>query len=187
MKTSVADIITFFRMNSWGTESGWFWTMAQTIVIFASLWLILRQLQSQRCANLLIILNDMKSDWNSCKMIAARMEVCRHYGDKDKMISHIEERVLSFFEAVGIWEKRKVFSRRIVWEYYSYYIEHYWPILKPRIDELRKKTRDDSWYENFERLYKRMKFQSYLRRAPYGEKSDEEMRKFIESEQLIDQ
>lgn len=178
-------ILHFLTTNAWGSGSDWFWAMAQTALILLSLIMVIPQLMAQRHSNTLTVLKNMRDDWESDAMIAARIEVCANFGSEDKTIRHIEERVLGFFESLGVWQSKGVFSRRVVWEYYSYFIEHYWPILQPRVLELRRSTKDESWYRNFERLHRQMRIQSFLCRSPWSVKSDAEMKRFIVSERAM--
>ncbi|HEY7491888.1 MAG TPA: hypothetical protein VIH59_12375, partial [Candidatus Tectomicrobia bacterium] len=87
-----------------------------------------------------------------------------------------------FFEDPGLYLKKRIFDIEMLWELYSYYAEYYWPILEPRVRELRAERKDNTWYSNFENLCKETIAYSKKQRAPYSDKTDQELRRFVASE-----
>ena len=161
-----------------GTDSSWFWAMCQFIVITISLIFIYRQLRIQRQANALSSLKSLDDKWRSINMAKARYAVCKKCGHDDKKIRHNEENILDFFEEMGLFLKRKVFDKKAIWEFYSYYIEHYWPILQPKIVEIRAETQDKTWFSNFEYLYKKCVLVSNKKGTPDPTKTEDRIKKF---------
>lgn len=39
-----------------------------------------------------------------------------------------------------------------LWSYYSFYIDGYWMLLKPKVNFYRERTSDSSYFEEFEKL-----------------------------------
>jgi hypothetical protein len=68
-----------------------------------------------------------------------------------------------------------------MWEVQSYYVEHYWPVLEPKIVEFRLKSNDQSWYSNFEYLVGRMEKRSRKNGSTF-KKSDEQLMRFLNGE-----
>lgn len=145
---------------SWfiGPQSEWFWAMLQFLTVAASLYLIYKQIRIQSQANMLTALFELSTKWNTPHMLESRHHVSDSSlrGLKDHAINQHEERIGSFFEEIGFFLRQGAFSPEAIWEQYSYYVEHYWPMLEPHVREFRKTERDDTWFEQFESLYNRM-------------------------------
>jgi hypothetical protein len=164
-----------------GSGSVWFWSMIQAIVVAVSLYLIYRQLRAQRLANTLTTLKAMDSRWNDGRLAVARSMICSAYPSADTNIDFYEEDVLTFLEELGIYVKSGAFDIHSVWDLYSYYIEHYWPILEPKVKDLRAVEQDDSYYEKAEWLYGRICKQS-IRRKARPRKTAEQLSRFAHGE-----
>jgi hypothetical protein len=128
--------------------------MAQAVVVLVSLVFIYRQIRAQRLANSLAALKALDDRWRSEPYLAARREIADSYPTTDKSLENSEYLVLSFFEEVGFYVAKGVFELEAVWEFYSYHLEHYWPILSQKIAELRAQENDQTYYTSAESLYK---------------------------------
>lgn len=169
-----------------GPDSAWFWTMVQAFAVTITLYLIYRQLRVTRYSNMLDTLSRLDASWGSETMIKARHDVCTEYCDcqivDTKKITHREGKILDFFEEIGIFLKLKVLDKNVIWESYSYSIDHYWQMLNPKMVEFRASTKDVSWYDNFDSLAVEMRKISKKRKATGPDKNESEMRKFCEGE-----
>ncbi len=168
--------------NVIGPNSSWFWAMATFLVILASLIFICRQVRYQRQANMLSTFACLDARWKANEMLKARRHVCEDYQKNEKVISQPEELVLSFFEEIGLYLRTGVFDATTVWEVYSYYVEHYWEILRPRIIEFRASSQDKTWFSQFEYLAIKLAHQSKKHRASPAEKTNEQIKKFVTGE-----
>ena len=176
------QIVQIVVRNLIGSGSSWFWTMATFFVILLSLIFIYRQVRYQRYANMLSTLAHLDARWKSTEMINARRHVCEDYEKNEKTIFQPEELLLAFFEEIGHYLRRRVFDVSIVWEFYSYYVDYYWVIVEPRIKEFRTSSHDKTWFSEFEFLAKQLAEYSKKRRASTVEKTDEQVKKFIQGE-----
>jgi hypothetical protein len=174
-------LLQSISQNVFGQGSSWFWTMAEFFVILVTLLYISRQVRYQRQANMLSTFTALDRRWKSSEMREARKHACKDYGSAERTISQPEDLVLGFFEELGLYLRRKVFDLPTVWEFYSYDVEHYWPILEPRIREFRTSSKDDSWYSEFEYLNDEIVKYSKKKSCPTG-KTDAEIKKFIRGE-----
>jgi hypothetical protein len=113
-------------------------------------------------------------------MLKARKAICAAYREGKKCNVQSSEAVASFFEEIGLYVTKKVFEPDIVWDLYSSYIEHYWPMLKSRIEELRRD--DPTPYTHFEVLHTKMHKQSVNRRAPSTTPTHEQLLEFTAEE-----
>lgn len=173
---------TWITTNIFGTDSQWFWAMASFFAIAISLGLIYRQIRLQRQANLLHALGEMDKRWDSTDMLAARKQSCNNYLADKLKINAEQGLILGFFEDIGVYFDRKVFDAEAVWDKYSYYIEYYWIMYQPHINEFRGDTKDNTWYEKFEALNKEMEKFSSKKGASVNPKSQDEINKFIQGE-----
>jgi len=176
----VASIWHTIGHNIIGNDSQWFWAFAQFLTVLIGLVFIYHQLKLQRMANSLSSLAGFETSWKSPEMFAARRETCQNFCEPKKGGTQSAERIAGFFETLGLYHERKVFSTDLIWELYSFYVENYWPILKPKIVEMRKG--DSTIYTAFEQLYENTKAFSRKRGAPYDSKSQQVLIDFAKSE-----
>lgn len=135
-----------------GSGSSWFWEMMQFFALSISLFFIYRQIRIQRQTNMLQAIHKMDDRWNSIEMVKSRMYVCKNRLNQDVSVSDSDDMVLIFFEDMGIYRKRDIFDKELVWDTYSFYIEFYWPMLVPKIKE-QWAGGDETIYSNFKALY----------------------------------
>jgi hypothetical protein len=175
-------VLQWLGKNVIGLDSAWFWTMAQGIAVTLTLILIYRQLIAQRYANILSSVSSLDERWNSQEMRKARKSLCAKHGGKNRSLSQQDGFVLDFFEQMGLYLKKGVFTPDLLWELYSYYIEHYWCIAAPFISEFRLSTEDKTWYSSFEGLYGAMRKESKRRHIACDGKTQEQIAQFIREE-----
>jgi hypothetical protein len=154
--------------------------MAQFFAVAITLWFIWRQIHLQRMGNTLASLAQFETRWTSPEMFEARKTICKAFQDKTNCSVQSAERVACFFEELGLYVKKKVFELDIVWELYSTYIEHYWPILKSRVEDMQKG--DPTVYTSFQTLHKRIQQFSQTQGAPCGTFTREQLLEFAAEE-----
>lgn len=171
---------------SWfiGPGSEWLWAALQFVVVAISLYGIYQQIKIQSHANMLNAMFALADKWESPRMIEARQKVCIAYkrDRADTSINQQEDRIASFFEEISFFLKKGAFTADAIWEQYSYYVEHYWPMLEPRVRAFRKLERDNTWFENFESLYERMQKIAKKRGVHVVKRDDDDMKKFARGE-----
>jgi hypothetical protein len=168
--------------NMFCEGASWFWSMAQFFVIGISLVLIYRQIRLQRQANMLQTLGSVDNRWNAQEMVASRQKACENYLKDQLRINREQADVLAFFEDVGAYLEKGVFDTESVWDKYSYYIEHYWAMYQPHINEFRAESKDHTWYEKFEILKNKMEKFSKKKGLKVVRKTQEEIKRFISIE-----
>lgn len=164
------------------TNGSWFWDMSQFFVITISLILIIRQLRLQRDAHLVNSLATLDARWKSQLMLKARKKTCEQYSPDSKTVNQYAAQILYFFEELGMYMEKNIMTIDVIWEIYSYDIEHYWPITKNGILSLRKKSNDSSYYSNFEKLYNSIQKYNKKMKTPFTERTAEEIADFITGE-----
>ncbi len=160
----------------------WFWIMCQFFTVAISLFLILRQLRFQRDAHLINSMDILNRRWNSKLMVQARRSLCHEYNPESKSLSHSSIIVCTFFEELGIFLNRKIVDIDIVWDLYSFYIEHYWGMARNGVMVLRREENDNSYYERFEGLYSEIQHYSRSKGFPKHDRATDEIRNFINIE-----
>ena len=135
---------TFF-----GDSSEAFWTMMSFFAILVSFLFIIRQIKLQNSANEINFIDSFEKKWWSKEFVELRSEICLK---QNNAIDYKTERILGFFEDLGLMCKKNVISKELVWEKFSFYIENYWIILKPCVKEYQCFKSDPTWYCNFDYL-----------------------------------
>ena len=166
--------------NVIGNDSQWFWAMAQFFAVAITLGFIWRQIHLQRMGNTLSSLAQFETRWTSPEMFAARKAICTAFRDETPYSVQSSERVACFFEEIGLYVSKKVFELDIVWELYSTYIEHYWPILQPRVLDLQKG--DPTVYTSFQRLHTEIQKRSKKQGAPSNTFTRDQLLEFAAEE-----
>jgi len=157
----------------------WFWTMCQFLAVTITLLLILRQIRLQNDSHLVNAFALLESRWNSLMMLQARRMSCERYRPGITSIEQPIAHIGYFFEEIGIYCKRGILDKEVVWEIYSYHIEHYWVMAKNGVLSIRRSLRDETFYKNFEALYYEMSKVSKSKGAPTHEKTSEDIAEFI--------
>lgn len=140
------------------TQSGeWFWVMCQFVALALSLFWLSSQVKYMRFANALQALAALEERWKSPLMLECRAMASGKNGSSSREIERPEGEVLYFFETLGLYLRRKVFDRELIWEKYSYFIGPYWQMFSPHIKDMRSSRNDLSFYDQFEYLNSEMK------------------------------
>jgi hypothetical protein len=144
-------------MPDWliGENSSWFWTMMQFVGLVTSLGIIYVQLRLQFKGNMMQAFLSVADRWDSDHMIAFRRAACQNYQKSDLDVRGPDGEAIAFFEDVSLYVRERVFTIDMVWERYSYYILHYWPMYRDHVRECRTRT-GTPWFANFEELHKRV-------------------------------
>jgi hypothetical protein len=146
-----------------GPGSEWFWAMAQFIVIAVTLFFAAYQINLQRLLNTFSSIFALREQWKSEEMCYCRKVICENHNPSSFSIGANEGAVLGFFEEIGVYLERGVLGEKIIWDLYSYWIEHYWIIFEPSIQEYRRNTSDKTYFEHFESLYIRIAIANLVR------------------------
>jgi hypothetical protein len=163
-------------------EASSFWAMSQFLAVAISLTLIYRQIRLHRFSNMLNMISSIDTRWNSSNFLKHRQDICTRYNAGNLPINREESEVLGFFEDMGIFLKKGVFDADVIWDKYSYYIEHYWAMYEPHIKEFRTSHSDDTWYDKFQFLKNEMAKESKKRKLSNTEKTKAQISTFIGGE-----
>jgi hypothetical protein len=179
-----------------GPNSEWFWVMIQSLVIGVTLVYATVQLRIQSRTNLVLaqqlklqsqahVVNAfavMNDRWRSAILLQARICFCRDYAHDARRISPAIAQVAMFFEEMGTYCRKGVLDAEIVWELYSFEIEHYWVMSAPAVRSFRREKNDRSFYRYFEILYDQMLAISKNKGVPSSERIPDEVKDFIKVE-----
>jgi hypothetical protein len=178
-----SDEIVSIPEHIFGEGSEWFWAMTQTIVVGITLLLIYSQLKAQHSKNMLdtIAIFDMR--WDAKSMRDSRRKVCQKYLENDfDNINFLEGLVLDYFEQMGWYLKKRVYSRDVIWEFHSYYIMAYWRLAEQLIQNYRSQEEDNTYYEWFEWLHNEMIKENLDKGIKQLTLTDAKLKKFINDE-----
>jgi hypothetical protein len=157
----------------------WFWTMCQFFVVSITLFLILRQIRLQNDSHLVNSFACLESRWNSLMMLQSRRLTCERFKPNITSMEQPTAHLGYFFEEIGVYCRRGILDKEVIWEMYSFHIEHYWIMAKNSILCFRKECGDGTFYKNFEYLYNEMLQISRKKGAPTHEKTSEDIVGFI--------
>ena len=163
-------------------EASSIWAMAQFLAVAISLAFIYRQIKLHRYSNMLNMISAIDTRWNSAEFLKHRQDICKRYNAGNLPIKREEGEVLGFFEDLGIFLKKGVFEVDVIWDKYSYYIEHYWAMYEPHIKEFRTSHNDNTWYEKFGYLHQQMAKQSKRHKINSNAKTQAQITSFIGGE-----
>jgi len=163
-----------------GPESEWFWVMVQAVAVIVTGFFILRQLRLQKNAHLVSSFAILHDRWNSQMMLRARHTVCQNHKHDLEQIPFEDALVGMFFEELGGYCRLGHLDIDIAWENYSFYVEHYWIMLRNQIICYRKNNgNDSSYYYHFEKLYHDFRDISRQKKTPSEEKTADDIKRFI--------
>lgn len=133
-----------------------FWTAAGAFGTIFTLYLIYKQIAAAKNVSAYEFLRREDDRFCSSKMCQYRHDLAEILlitpNDYEKINEHADD-VLSYFEDLGLLSRKKIAPIYFVWAMNSYYIIRYWAALEKHIKWIRKKYEDDTYYEDFERLY----------------------------------
>ena len=99
-------------------------------------------------------MNFFREVWNSEPLLRARLAVVETTDIEESDFEGHEDILASFMEDLGAAIRVGQVNTEHVWSYYSYYVDGYWLLLKPKITFYRAKTSDQSYFDGFESLFK---------------------------------
>ena len=155
----------------------------ETIAIVLSALFVGIQLYLQRAAVLASSLFALNQRWNSRELLSSRRDVCRRGLEETEIPTSLPDAWITialFFEEIGSLTLKRSLDRQIIWDIYSWDIEHFYSLLEPEITEKRKLKGDTSFFERFEQLYDLMQEISEKRNVPRHGGSEEGLKKFCE-------
>ena len=132
----------------------WIWHAIQATLVVVGFYLVSRQLRLAGDQNSISHLNYFREVWNSEPLLRARLAVCEKTVQERSDFEGYEDVIATFMEDLGAAIRVGQVNTEHVWSYYSYYIDGYWPLLKPKVTYYRERTSDKCYFEGFEALYR---------------------------------
>lgn len=134
-------------------ENVWIWNLVQSSLVLLGFLLVLRQLRSAREQNSISHLNFFRDLWISRSLLRARLAVVQNSDGSVGDFEGYEDVLATFLEDLSAAARIGQLNKAHLWSYYSYYIEGYWLLLKPKIIQYRNKISDPTYFAGFEKLY----------------------------------
>lgn len=135
-------------------ENEWVWHPVQATLVVVGFYLVSRQLRLARDQNSISHLNYFREVWNSDPLLRARLAVAEKTDQENSDLEGYEDVLATFMEDLGAAISVGQVNTEHVWSYYSYYIDGYWLLMKPKVIFYRKHTSDPSYFEGFEALHR---------------------------------
>ena len=113
-------------------------------------------------------------------MLNVRLAVCTHWKTHPEDFDGACEQVAEFMEELGMFAKTGAIPNDLMWDFQSWNIECYWAMFKDGITKLRERSKDDTLYEDFESMLKKMNEINKSRRV--SPKNCNDVSDFVERE-----
>ncbi|HEV7504542.1 MAG TPA: hypothetical protein VGS07_06505 [Thermoanaerobaculia bacterium] len=167
-----------------GKDYEWFWVMCQCVALVCTFFFIWRQIKLQNDSHLVNSFAILGDRWKSPMMLVARRDIClRSKGpDNPLVLDGTVHHLCLFFEELGAFCSQDVLDPEIVWEIYSFEIEHYWIIIRKAVFAFREEQGDRTFFYHFEKLHKRTSDLSLKKGASVKERTKEDIASFAEYE-----
>lgn len=169
-----------FKLIGQGSE--WFWALLQFAVVAATLLLIYRQIRVQTASHVVATLNGINARWNADAMLRARHACCSQWLAGHREFDPVADFLGEFMEELGTYFRLRALPVDILWGAQSWYIENYYSMLRDGMQQHRDEYKDDTLHSEFQALFNAMSTYSKSQGASASEKSDDDLRKFAESE-----
>ena len=111
----------------------------QFVVITVTLILIYIQVRVQTASHVVQALTTIHNRCDAEPMLRARHKVCQQWRDGKHDFDGVAEYVAEFMEEPGIYLRIRAVSAREMGEAQSWYIEHYYWMFKPGIEQVRQR------------------------------------------------
>lgn len=144
---------------------------------------LLEQLKAQQDANMIQLVTHLDQQWDSAELRASRQARCARHGNGSSGLRKEDGPILRYFEQIGLYLGKSVFTADVLWSLYSYRIENYWALSSPDVLEFRRTHNDNSWYNCFESLARQMRAEGLKHGVTsYESKTEEEITRFVAEE-----
>ena len=163
-------------------SESWFWTMMQFFVVVATLGMIYLQVRTQTASHVVSTINAITTRWDSVAITRARYFYCQKWLEGHCEFDSTAEIIAERLEEIGIIVRLRAVPRKVIWETHSWYIEHYFQMFRPGIEEVRRRHNDNALYSESEWLYEEIMKINKRRRLLSGARRPDELNIFAESE-----
>ena len=175
--------------NSW-LVSGTFWTAVAAVGSVVALFFIYSQIASATHVSAYEFLRREDDRFESPEMKRARSNLAKLLilcPQNYEVIDRYAETVCDYFEDLGLLLKEKITPEFFTWTMFSDYTIDYWTSLSSYVADLRVGSKDDTYYSEFEYLYKRMvRFEKKMRKTKEIKLTEQDRRSFLERELLVE-
>lgn len=137
-----------------GAGSEWFWSMAQFVLVAASILGIYFQLRAQRASTLIDQTDAWESRWQAEEFLVARLAALVDLDGRqasDGLPISVDP-VGSYFERLGYLTARGHLRSSDVWHAMRTAVGTWWTMFAPLIEETRRALENPQLYEWFEKL-----------------------------------
>src|SRR5437867_3615199 len=139
-------------------SSGVFWTAVGAVGAVSMLFLIRKQIEADANVNAYKLIKTEDDRFSTAELKRSRSNLARALllgaASEDLDAADDADSVLNVFEDLGVLVKGRIVRARLAWTTSAYYVLRYWEALKPHIDWVREKHEDQTYYCEFEELYK---------------------------------
>jgi hypothetical protein len=113
------------------------------------------QLRVSKKAAIFEVMKELDNEFYSDKFSELRKRTVK-LNFTDPVESVECEDLLDFFEKIGSLEKEGLIPLEWIYDYWSYWILHYWVLCEKQVYKRRKETGDGTYYDNLENLFSKL-------------------------------
>jgi hypothetical protein len=178
-----------------GLGSEWFWSMAQFIVVVATLFGIYRQLRAQSGSNSLARIEAFYDRYTSKEMLVAKLNVAikLRYGDPVAEMNARMDPIAMFFDILYDQHQAGFMTAKEIEDRFGGGAQVWWRLLRPAIEGSRAIENEPLLYEGFQRIdaicgeraVKRGSPRTYFLEAPAAQLLDEMIKRTTEGLELL--
>lgn len=190
-------VINTDGMVIFGPGSEWFWSMAQFIVVVATLFGIYRQLKAQSASNALARIGAFNDRYESKEMLLAKLNVAiqLRYGDPVVEMNARMDSIANFFDLLWDQYRAGFMSPKEIDDRFGGGAQIWWRLLRPAIEGSRATENEPLLLEGFqkvdalcgERAVKRRSPRTYFLEAPVSLLLDEMIKRATERLELLNE
>jgi hypothetical protein len=165
------------------------WTVvvpvAQVIGTVGALLLVWWKVTQIREVNAYTLLRDEVKRFNSPEMRACRARLANVLICSRRDFKNIEENgeeVCAYFEDIGLLLRRRVVPVYFVWSMLADDVLDYWPLLRDYLTWVRQSTKNQTYYEDFDFLWKRIAALEKKRTGVEPAYPEDDLREFLVGE-----
>jgi hypothetical protein len=148
------SLVNLNGMTIFGAGSEWVWSMAQFILVAASILGIYFQLRAQRASSLHDQIEAWERTWNEERFVVIRLGALVDLDGRkpDQGLPTSSDEIGEFFERLGYLTAKKHLRSNDVWHSMRHSIGRWWMLMGPYLAETRKELENPALYEWFEKL-----------------------------------
>mgnify|MGYP003700769717 CR=1 FL=1 len=129
------------------------WSFVQAALVTLGFIFVVRQIFIAREQNSISHLIHFRTTWNAEPLLSARQKICEDYPKTDNILTPHDDLVAAFLEDLAAAIQVSHANSKHAWSYFSYYIEIYYAMLGPTIENYQSEI-EATYFAGFKNLHR---------------------------------